>query len=47
MTPQVIEARIRDLMAVPLPWVIAESSGEVVGYAYAPGGRSALHTGTR
>ena len=27
--------RIRDTLAVPLPWLVAEDSGHVAGYAYA------------
>lgn len=28
-------ARIREVQAVPLPWLVAEAGGNVVGYAYA------------
>ncbi|MBT8092176.1 MAG: GNAT family N-acetyltransferase [Gammaproteobacteria bacterium] len=27
--------RIRDTLAIPLPWLVAEASGRIAGYAYA------------
>lgn len=27
--------RIRDTLRIPLPWLVAEASGQIVGYAYA------------
>jgi phosphinothricin acetyltransferase len=30
-----MEQRIAETLAVPLPWLVAEVSGQIVGYAYA------------
>lgn len=35
VTPQAMARRIDDVYAVSLPWLVAESSGTIAGYAYA------------
>ena len=35
VTPQAMAKRIDDVYAVSLPWLVAESSGRIAGYAYA------------
>lgn len=35
LSPEQIAQRIRDIHAAGLPWLVAEESGQVVGYAYA------------
>jgi len=35
MTPQAIVERMREVTAASLPWLVAESSGRIAGYAYA------------
>lgn len=35
VTPQTIAERIRETTSDSLPWLVAESSGRIVGYAYA------------
>jgi phosphinothricin acetyltransferase len=33
--PQAIQDRLQEVQAASLPWLVAESSGSVIGYAYA------------
>lgn len=35
VTPQAIADRLQEVQAASLPWLVAESSGSVTGYAYA------------
>ena len=35
VVPQDMAQRITEARAIPLPWLIAETSGEILGYAYA------------
>ena len=35
VTPQVIAERVNETFAASLPWLVAESSSRIVGYAYA------------
>lgn len=37
ITPQAIEERMQKISAASLPWLVAESSSKIVGYAYASG----------
>ena len=35
ITPQAIAERVQNVTSASLPWLLAESSGRIVGYAYA------------
>jgi phosphinothricin acetyltransferase len=35
LTPETMAARVAEVQSVPLPWLVAELSGEIVGYACA------------
>lgn len=35
VSPEVMSARVEQVMSQGLPWLVAESGGQVVGYAYA------------